>query len=142
MTPEIATIDSSRLLRQAAEITAADADGTALSRLLGLAGAALGTETLALYRPGLEDALFLHLGEDTPRLRRQAEAGGPEAAVLRSGSDGKTLGVWTAALPDGAGGRWLEVAEALAPFLTIALRQTRWRDEITDAQAQVERRIR
>ena len=142
MTTEIATIDSSRLLRQAAEITAADADGTALSRLLALAEEALGTAALALYRPGAEDKLFLHLGEDTPALRRQAEAGGPEAAVLQSGSEGKTLGVWTAHLPEGASGRWLEVRDTLAPFLTIALRQTRWQDEITEAQVQVERRIR
>lgn len=128
-------------MRRAAEITAADADGTALSRLLALAGAALETDALALYRPGAEDRLFLHLGEDTPRLRRQAEGGGPNAAVLKAGADGK-LGVWTAALPEASQGRWPEVADALAPFLVIALRQTRWQDEITAAQVQVERRIR
>ena len=129
-------------MRRAAEITASDTDGAALSGLLALAGDALATDTLALYRPGAEDRLFLHLGEDTPRLRRQAEGGGPDAAVLQSGADGRTLGVWTAALPEASRGRWLEVAEALAPFFTIALRQTRWQDEITAAQVQVERRIR
>ncbi len=129
-------------MRRAAEITAADADGVALSRLLALAGDALGTNALALYRPGAEDRLFLHLGEDTPRLRRQAEGGGPDAAVLKAGPDGKTLGVWTAMLPEASRGRWPEVADALAPFFTIALRQTRWQDEITAAQTQVERRIR
>ena len=130
------------MIRRAADITAADADGTALSGLLALAGNALETDALALYRPGAEGRLFLHLGEDTPRLRRQAEAGGPDAAVLKSRADGKTLGVWTADLPEEARERWPEVADALAPFLTIALRQTRWQDEITAAQVQVERRIR
>ncbi len=142
MTTEFATTDTHQLLRQAAAITAADADGTALTRLLALAGDALGTQNLALYRPGAEDKLFLHLGEDTPALRRQAEAGGPSADVLKSGADRKALGVWTAALPEAAQGRWREVADALAPFFTIALRQTQWQDEITAAQVQVERRIR
>ena len=129
------------LLQQAASITAEDADA-ALPRLLALAGSALDTDTLALYRPGQGDALFLHLGADTPRLRRQAEAGGPDAAVLRAGPEGRILGVWTAELPDAARPRWLEVSARLTPFFVIALRQTRWQDEITAAQAQVERRIR
>ena len=129
-------------MRRAAEITAADTDSAVLSRLLALAGRALETDALALYRPGAEDRLFLHLGEDTAILRRQAEAGGPDAAVLTAGPDGRTLGVWTAALPASSGERWPEVADALAPFFTIALRQTRWQDQIMAAQAQVERRIR
>ncbi len=131
------------LLQQAAAITAADADA-ALARLLALAGEALGAAALALYRPGPEDRLWLHLGEDRPGLRRQAEALGPDAAVLRGGADGKVLGVWTAEMPGNgeAQARWAEVSALLAPFFVIALRQTRWQDEIAEARGQVERRIR
>ncbi len=135
------SLDTQTLLQQAAAITASDADA-ALSRLLALAGEALKTDTVALYRPGPEDALFLHLGEDTPRLRRQAEAIGEEAAVLRGGTDNRVLGVWTAETTEPLRKRWLEVSALLAPFFIIALRQTRWQDEITAAQGQVERRIR
>ena len=129
------------LLQQAAAITASDADAV-LSRLLALAGEALNTETLALYRPCAEDALCLHLGTDTPALRRQAEARAADAAVLRGGVDNKVLGVWTAKLSDAVRPQWPEVSALLAPFFVIALRQMRWQDEITAAQAQVERRIR
>ena len=129
------------LLQQAAAITASDADAV-LSRLLALAGKALNTETLALYRPCAEDALCLHLGTETPALRRQAEAQSAGAAVLRGGTDNKVLGVWTAKLSDAARPQWPEVSALLAPFFVIALRQMRWQDEITAAQAQVERRIR
>ena len=129
------------LLQQAAAITASDADAV-LSRLLALAGEALNTETLALYRPCAEDALCLHLGTDTPALRRQAEARAADAAVLRGGTDNKVLGVWTAKLSDAVRPQWPEVSALLAPFFVIALRQMRWQDEITAAQAQVERRIR
>ena len=141
MTTKIrSSIGSNALMRRAAEVTASDAD-TALPGLLALAGEALGTDTLALYRPGLEEKLFLHLGEDTPLLRRQAEAGGPDASVLQ-GARGKTLGVWTAGLSDETRPRWREVADALSPFFVIALRQTHSQDEIAAAQVQVERRIR
>jgi len=129
------------LLQQAAAITASDADAV-LSRLLALAGEALNTETLALYRPCAEDALCLHLGTETPTLRRQAEARAADAAVLRGGVDNKVLGVWTAKLSDAVRPQWPEVSALLAPFFVIALRQMRWQDEITAAQAQVERRIR
>ena len=129
------------LLQQAAAITASDADAV-LSRLLALAGEALNTETLALYRPCAEDALCLHLGTETPALRRQAEAQAADAAVLRGGTDNKVLGVWTAKLSDAARPQWPEVSALLAPFFVIALRQMHWQDEITAAQAQVERRIR
>ena len=129
------------LLQQAAAITASDADAV-LSRLLALAGEALNTETLALYRPCAEDALCLHLGTETPTLRRQAEAQAADAAVLRGGVDNKVLGVWTAKLSDAVRPQWPEVSALLAPFFVIALRQMRWQDEITAAQAQVERRIR
>lgn len=129
------------LLQQAAAITASDADAV-LSRLLALAGEALNTKTLALYRPCAEDALCLHLGTETPTLRRQAEAQTADAAVLRGGTDNKVLGVWTAKLSDAVRPQWPEVSALLAPFFVIALRQMRWQDEITAAQAQVERRIR
>ena len=129
------------LLQQAAAITAADADA-ALSRLLALAADTLETQTLALYRPCANDALCLHLGTDTPRLRLQAETHGPEAAVLRGGTDNRLLGVWAAEVSDVVRPRWPEISALLAPFFVIALRQTRWQDEITAAQVQVERRIR
>jgi len=129
------------LLQQAAAITASDADA-ALSRLLALAGEALKTDTLALYRPCAENSLCLHLGTDTPALRRHAEARDAKAAVLRGGADAKVLGVWTAKLSDAMRPRWPEVSALLAPFFVIALRQTRWQDEITAGQVQVERRIR
>lgn len=145
MTTDLSTLltplELHMLVRQAAEITAADA-GVALLRLLALAGDALGTGEMALYRPGAEDALFLHLGTDTPLLRRQAESFGPDAAVLKAGTDGPVLAVWTAALSSETRSRWPEVSALLAPFFVIALRQTRWQDEITAAQVQVERRIR
>ena len=142
------------LLRRAAEITAADA-ASALPRLLALAGEALGTETLALYRLGSDDMLCFLAGEDASPLRvraeasladwkageRSADAGGVVAALVR-GSTERPLGLWTAVLTEDARQRWQDVSEALAPFFAIALRQTRWQEEITAAQGQVERRIR
>ena len=141
MNTDLTTMTLHSLLQQAAAITASEAD-VALSRLLALAGEALETDTLALYRSCEEDALCLHLGTDTPLLRRHAEARDAEAAVLHGGADNKVLGVWTAELGDAVRPRWPEVSALLAPFFVIALRQIRWQDEITSAQVQVERRIR
>ncbi len=128
--------EADTLLRWAAEITAADA-AAAGARLLALAGEALGTGALALYQSGPEGA---------PRLVAGSErAGGPEGirtAPILLGA-GPELGFWTALLPDPVDEpRWQTVAALLAPFFAIALRQTRWQDEIFAAQTQVERRIR
>jgi len=140
------TLNTDMLLRRAAEITAADA-AAALPRLLALAGEALGTETLALYRLGPDETLCFLAGQDRFALRVQAEAclaAGKDCAdsALVRDSGGRVLGLWTAMLSEEARQRLQETRDALAPFFVIALRQTRWQDEITVAQAQVERRIR
>ncbi len=136
---------SNDILRQAAEITAADA--AALPRLLALAGEALGTKALALYRFGPDETLCFLAGQDSFALRVQAEtclaarADDVDAVLVWDGG-GRLLGVWTALLSEEARQRLPEIQETLAPFFVIALRQTRWQDEITVAQSQVEKRIR
>jgi len=139
-------LNTDTLLRRAAEITAADA-AAALPRLLALAGEALGTDILALYRLGPDETLCFLAGQDSFALRVQAEAclaaraDCADSALARD-SGGRVLGLWTAVLSEEARQRLQETRETLAPFFVIALRQTRWQDEITAAQAQVERRIR
>ncbi len=140
------TLNTDTLLRRAAEITAADA-AAALPRLLALAGEALGTQTLALYRLGPDETLCFLAGQDSFPLRGQAEtclATGKDCAdsALVRDSGGRILGLWTALLPEESRQRLQETKDTLAPFFVIALRQTRWQDEITVAQAQIERRIR
>ncbi len=145
MTPtDILRLD---ILRRAASITAAEASA-ALPRLLALAGEALGTGALALYELRPEEMRLL-AGQDSDVLRRQAAAclragdgagSGVQAALLRSGTG--ELGVWTAEMPDTSRTRWQEIADALAPFFVIALRQRSWQQEIRVAQSQAERRIR
>jgi len=143
---EAMTLNTDTLLRRAAEITAADA-AAALPRLLALAGEALGTEPLALYRLGPDETLCFLAGQDSFALRVQAEAclaagEDPADLALVRDSSGRVLGLWTAILSEKSRQRLQETREMLAPFFVIALRQTRWQDEITVAQAQVERRIR
>ena len=146
-----AQTDRESLRRRAAEIAAADS-AAALPRLLTLAGEALGTSALALYQVGAEETLRFEAGEDAPALRIQAEArlaagasetgDGRDKTALIYDSAGGLLGLLTAHLPNAERQRWQEVSDALAPFFVIALRQTRWQEEIMAAQTQVERRIR
>ncbi|MGI4789913.1 MAG: GAF domain-containing protein [Janthinobacterium lividum] len=137
-----------QILRRAAEIVAADA-AAALPRLLSLAGESLGTDTLALYRLGPELEMSLLAGKDAQVLRVQAdrclaagEKTGCEGAALVWDSTDKPLGLWTAILTEEARQEWPDMSQALAPFFAIALRQTLWQDNMSAAQAQVERRIR
>ena len=86
-------------------------------------------------------------GQDSFALRVQAEAALAARAddadcVLVWDSGGRLLGVWTALLSEDSRPRLPWVQQTLAPFFVIALRQTRWQDEITVAQSQVEKRIR
>ena len=143
------------MLRRAAQIVADDSQPP-LPRLLALASQQLGGAEAALYRLGQNDALVFLEGRQSNVLDLQArtclagwQAGDGctgeacRTTALIQGAENQPLGLWTAAVPEPAlQTRWTEIADLLAPFFVIALRQTVWRDEAATAHAQAERRIR
>ncbi len=142
--------DTAALLHRAGTILAAEGQAV-LPCLLGLAADALASEAAALYEVRVNGELDFLAGADTPGLRAKAQAGlsawkrgAPPSCALIVGSGGEPLALWTSEPPAGrsAPPRRQAVADALAPFFTIALRQRRWQGEIEAAQAQAERRIR
>ena len=143
------------MLRQAARIVADDGKPP-LPPLLALASRMLGGGEAALYSIAPEATLVWAAGAQTEKLSAQAKAfflqwGAKKEcspdncfpAALLVGEQNQPLGLWTATLArEAAAERWSEVAELLAPYFVIALRQTNWRTEVTTAQAQAEQRIR
>ena len=142
------------LLRQSAQIVADDTRSP-LPLLLALASEALATARIAVYCVGPGNGLLLLAGDATETLQARAEAclasqrqeGGRgedagEGISLLLGASEEPLGLWAADLSEGGRECWPELSQILTPFFLIALRQTLWRDEITAARAQVERRIR
>ena len=129
-------LDLTALLPRAARLVA-DESASALPPLMALAAEALGTPEVALFRVGPDEALTLLAGPDTPGLCCQAAAN----FVTEAPNAGALGRVVLAALDADEADRRM-VAEALAPFFAIALRQDRWRREVDAAQAQAERRIR
>jgi len=145
--PVGAELDMAALLHRAGEIVAAEGPSV-LSCLLGLAAAALETDALALYEACGEDGPVWLAGSEAPALRARALA---NLAAWKRGSHPAPTNLAESAFVVGADGapRRKAVADALAPFFTIALRQRRWQGEIGAAriqigaaQAQAERRIR
>lgn len=157
------------LLAEAARLCAEDADDT-LARLAALAGRTLGAAGEAVYQvvqePGEAARLSLAGGVETPALRAAAQAaakaGGEkrmseQACAAALMADGAPVGVWAVDFA-GAGNKaeCRAIAEALAPFFLIGLRQAHWRGEanlarqqanlagqqVAQAQRDVERRIR
>ena len=149
------------LLVEAARICADEALD-APAQIAALAARTLRTAGEAVYRvAGGPDGAELRLagGAETPSLRAAAHAawgaGGEKrtsgtACAAALGAENAPVGVWAvdfAGTRDEAACR--AMAEALAPFLLIGLRQGRLRSEIDEAQTQmaqaqrdVERRIR
>lgn len=145
-------LDRAGLLAEAARLCADDPEA-ALSRLLPLAESALGHCPGAVFgnRAGTLD---LVAGEDQEDFRSAAAAclrayhlGQPmsqtEHFTTALAADGDVLGVWVAVPPaDRDDEHWKTMSEFLPPFLTIGLRQTRWRREVDQSREQAERRIR
>ncbi len=147
------------LLTEAARLCAEDAED-APSQIAALAARMLRTAGAALYGvvPGGASLRLLN-GTETPVLRVAAEAataaGGEKrvfgtACAVALAAGGVAIGVWAV---DFAGARdeaeCRTIAEALAPFFLIGLRQERRRAEVSEAlervaqaQRDVERRIR
>ncbi len=138
------------LLVEAARLCAEDAEGT-LARLAALAGRTSGAAGEAVYQvvhePGKAARLCLAGGAESPALRAAAraalKAGGEkrmsgQACAAALMADGAPVGVWAldfAGTGEAEGGA---MAEALAPFFLIGLRQAHWRGEADLARQQAE----
>ena len=146
--------DLSALLLQAARTF--EREGPVLHQLNALAHDALNAEKSAIYVVSGGENLTRVVGDSDEALESQtrvflssqASVDGAENECARMTcklllSDGVHLGAWSFLLPPGADLEWWStLTHGLIPFVLLGLRQSHWRDQVSAARTQLERRIR